>query len=141
LSTIMESRSISQCGRTEAIATVDDSAVEQSQEALSRSQAEQPTAPAPPRYKLALLTWAAAYTVITLILAVLGPAMAAWPLPLRTLLLSAVMVAALTWVVIPVLSRLLRGWLASPSPRKRLPAHHRGPSVRAAAGGSARRLG
>jgi hypothetical protein len=34
--------------------------------------------------------------VITPIFAVLGPAMAAWPLPLRTLLSSAPMVAALT---------------------------------------------
>jgi uncharacterized protein len=68
-------------------------------------------APAPPRYKHALLTWAGAYAAITLILAVLGPAMATWPLPLRTLLLSATMVAALTWLVIPTLSRLFRGWL------------------------------
>jgi antibiotic biosynthesis monooxygenase (ABM) superfamily enzyme len=84
---------------------------------MSRSQTEQPSAPAPPRYKLALLTWAGAYAVITLILTVLGPAMAAWPLPLRTLLLSALMVSALTWLVIPTLTRLFRGWLASASPR------------------------
>jgi antibiotic biosynthesis monooxygenase (ABM) superfamily enzyme len=66
----------------------------------------------PPRYKLALLTWAGAYAVITLILAVLGPVMADWPLPLRTLVLSGAMVAALTWFVIPSLSRLFRAWLA-----------------------------
>jgi antibiotic biosynthesis monooxygenase (ABM) superfamily enzyme len=65
----------------------------------------------PPRYKLALLTWAGAYAVITLILAVLGPAMENWPLPLRTLLLSVLMVGALTWLVIPALSRLFRSWL------------------------------
>jgi antibiotic biosynthesis monooxygenase (ABM) superfamily enzyme len=75
------------------------------------------SAPAPPRHKLALLTWAGAYAVITLIQAVLGPAMALWPLPLRTLLLSGTMVAALTWLVIPALTRLFRGWLASGSPR------------------------
>jgi antibiotic biosynthesis monooxygenase (ABM) superfamily enzyme len=51
--------------------------------------------------------------VITLMLAVLGPAMAAWPLPLRTLLLSATMVVALTWLVVPALSRLCRRWLVS----------------------------
>ena len=70
----------------------------------------------PPRYKLALLTWAGAYTVITTILAVLGPVMAAWPLPLRTLLLSGMMVASLTWFVIPSLTRLFRGWLGGRSP-------------------------
>ena len=39
--------------------------------------------------------------------------MMAWPLPLRTLLLSLLMVAALTWVVIPSLKRLFRGWLSA----------------------------
>jgi antibiotic biosynthesis monooxygenase (ABM) superfamily enzyme len=81
----------------------------------------QPSAQTPPRYKLALLKWAGAYAVITLILAVLGPAMAAWPLPLRTLLLSAMMVPTLTWLVIPTLSRLFRGWLAA-APAHSLPS-------------------
>ena len=48
---------------------------------------------------------------ITLILAVLGPAMAPWPLPLCTLLLSVLMVVAMTWLVMPSLTRLFRGWL------------------------------
>jgi hypothetical protein len=73
-------------------------------------------APAPPRYKLALLTWAGAYAVITAILAVLGPLMANWPLLLRTLLLSVLMVVAMTWFVVPSLTRLFRGWLESASP-------------------------
>jgi uncharacterized protein len=69
--------------------------------------------PAPPRYKLALLTWVGAYAVITLILVLLGPAMVTWPLPLRTLLLSALMAPAMTWVVIPFMTRLFRNWLAA----------------------------
>jgi antibiotic biosynthesis monooxygenase (ABM) superfamily enzyme len=63
-------------------------------------------------YKLALLTWVGAYALITLILAVLGPTMAAWPPPLRTLLLSATMVTALKSLVLPALTRIFRGWLA-----------------------------
>jgi uncharacterized protein len=65
----------------------------------------------PSRPKLALLTWVGAYGVITVILQVLGPVMQEWPLPVRTLLLSSMMVASLTWVVMPVLVRLFRGWL------------------------------
>jgi uncharacterized protein len=72
----------------------------------------------PPRYKLALLSWAGAYAVITTILAVLGPAMATWPLLLRTLLLSVLMVIAMTWLVVPSLTRLFRGWLAPASRRR-----------------------
>lgn len=68
---------------------------------------------APPRHKLALLTWLGAYGVITGLLALLGPVMASWPLPLRTLLLSVLMVAALTWVVMPALNKAFRGWLTS----------------------------
>jgi antibiotic biosynthesis monooxygenase (ABM) superfamily enzyme len=75
----------------------------------------------PPRHKMALLTWAGAWAMITLILQVLGPAMATWPLPLRTLLISVLMVLALTWVVIPNLTRLFASWLApSRRPAERL---------------------
>jgi antibiotic biosynthesis monooxygenase (ABM) superfamily enzyme len=42
--------------------------------------------------------------------------MDAWPLALRTLLISVLMVVALTWVVIPNLTRLFAGWLAPASP-------------------------
>jgi antibiotic biosynthesis monooxygenase (ABM) superfamily enzyme len=65
-----------------------------------------------PRHKLALLTWASAYAVITAILAALGPTLASWPLPLRTLVLSVLMVVALTWLIMPVMTRLFRPWLA-----------------------------
>jgi antibiotic biosynthesis monooxygenase (ABM) superfamily enzyme len=87
-----------------------------SQEApdVRRQGAQKPGA-APPRYKLALLSWAGAYAVITLILAVLGPVMAPWPLPLRTLLLSVLMVVVMTWLVMPTLTRFARGWLTSGS--------------------------
>jgi antibiotic biosynthesis monooxygenase (ABM) superfamily enzyme len=46
--------------------------------------------------------------------------MAGWPLVLRTLLISVLMVTALTWVVLPALTRLLRGWLLATT---RAPAH------------------
>jgi uncharacterized protein len=69
----------------------------------------------PPRHKMALLTWAGAWAMITLILDLLGPLTATWALPLRTLVISVLMVLALTWVVIPALTRLFAGWLA-PSP-------------------------
>jgi antibiotic biosynthesis monooxygenase (ABM) superfamily enzyme len=65
---------------------------------------------------MALLTWAGAWAMITLILQVLGPAMATWTLPLRTLVISVLMVVSLTWVVIPTLTRVFARWLAPGPP-------------------------
>src|ERR687895_2932404 len=93
---------------------------------------------APPRYKLALVTWAGAYGVITLIIWLLGPAMAGWPLVLRTLLISVLMTGALTWVVLPALTRLFRGWLlaARSAPRGRRAGMKRSSARSLAAGAS-----
>jgi antibiotic biosynthesis monooxygenase (ABM) superfamily enzyme len=37
--------------------------------------------------------------------------MESWPLPLRTLLVSVVMVIALLWFILPFLTRVFRRWL------------------------------
>ena len=84
---------------------------------MSNRTAEHTPPAAPPRYRLALVTWAGAYGVITLILWLLGPTMAGWPLVLRTLLISVLMVNALTWVVLPALTRLFRAWLLAAGER------------------------
>jgi antibiotic biosynthesis monooxygenase (ABM) superfamily enzyme len=68
--------------------------------------------PRPPRYKQALITWLGVYPTLTLTLAVLGPAIQSWPLPLRALLVSVVMVVALTWLVLPLLMRVFRSWMS-----------------------------
>jgi antibiotic biosynthesis monooxygenase (ABM) superfamily enzyme len=75
----------------------------------AKSRAAAPASP--PRYKLALLTWVAAYPIITVILGLLGPELASWPLGLRTLVVSVLMVATLTWLAMPGLTRVLRPWL------------------------------
>jgi antibiotic biosynthesis monooxygenase (ABM) superfamily enzyme len=83
---------------------------------MSNRTAQHTRPSAPPRYKLAVLSWAGAYGLITLIIWLLGPAMAGWPLMLRTLLISVLMAGALTWVVLPALTRLFRGWLLAARP-------------------------
>jgi antibiotic biosynthesis monooxygenase (ABM) superfamily enzyme len=79
--------------------------------APSRPTGDSPRHSGPPRAKLALLTWAGAYAVILVALAAGGPAMAGWPVTLRALVLSGLMVAAMTWVIVPTMTRLFRGWL------------------------------
>jgi antibiotic biosynthesis monooxygenase (ABM) superfamily enzyme len=84
------------------------------------------------RLKIAFLTWVGAYAAITLIIAVLGPMTASWPLPLRTLLISVLMVIALSGFVVPTLTRIFAGWIARPARRdeqRRSPQHQRLASV------------
>jgi antibiotic biosynthesis monooxygenase (ABM) superfamily enzyme len=84
------------------------------------------------RLKIAFLTWIGAYAAITLIIGVLGPMVAAWPLPLRTLLISVLMVIALSGFVVPALTRFFADWIARPArrdDRRRTPRQQRLSSV------------
>lgn len=65
----------------------------------------------PPRYKLFLLTWLAIYPLITAILHLFGRYLSLLPLPLRTLILTGVLVYLMTYWVMPKLMKLFRNWL------------------------------
>jgi len=80
---------------------------------MTTSQKAPPPNAQPSRYKQAIITWLGVYPALTLILAALGPAMESWPLPLRTLLVTLLMVPALTWLILPLLRRMFRSWLFS----------------------------
>lgn len=66
---------------------------------------------APPRWKMAATTFAAAYPVAYLVLRFIGPHETTWPASLRALATVAILVPALTWILMPRLTRLLRRWL------------------------------
>jgi antibiotic biosynthesis monooxygenase (ABM) superfamily enzyme len=66
----------------------------------------------PPRHRFALLVWIAIYPTITLLLELGGPLINDWPLPLRTLALTAVAVPLMVFVLLPALQRALGGWLS-----------------------------
>ena len=65
----------------------------------------------PPKYKLFLLTWLAIYPLITVILFLFGKYLSLLPFPLRTLLLTGVLVYLMTYWVMPNLTKLFQGWL------------------------------
>lgn len=70
------------------------------------------TAPKPPpRHRMAILVWIAIYPTITVLLALGGDAVASWPLPLRTLALTAVAVPLMVFILLPRLQHVLRPWL------------------------------
>ncbi len=54
------------------------------------------------RQKAVILNWLAAYPVITILLAVLDPILPDMPLPLRTLLVTVIMVPAMVYLVMPI---------------------------------------
>jgi hypothetical protein len=61
----------------------------------------------PPKWRTALLTGGAIYVLILGVNLSLGPLLGRLPLPLRTLVTVALLVSLMTWVVMPVLTRLL----------------------------------
>ena len=68
---------------------------------------------APPRYKMALLTWAGAFPLLTAVNVLLSPVLVALPLPGRTLLITGLLIGLLTYVIMPRLTRLCATWLSS----------------------------
>jgi antibiotic biosynthesis monooxygenase (ABM) superfamily enzyme len=90
---------------------------------MTKRSVENPDAPS--RLKMALLTWAAAFPLLTALNVVFGPHLAALPLPVRTLLLTGIMVGLLTYVIMPRLTRGCAGWLLRPSAGRRQDASGR----------------
>jgi uncharacterized protein len=64
-----------------------------------------------PKWKMALVTLLGVFPTSLLLGATAGRWTAGWPMPARTLVIAACMVALLTWVVMPLLTRLLHSWL------------------------------
>ncbi len=60
---------------------------------------------------MALVTLLGVYPVSLLIGVVLSSTLKRLPLPLNLLVVSAIVVNMLTWVVMPLVTRLLHGWL------------------------------
>ena len=66
---------------------------------------------APPRIKMALLTFLGAYPLSILYPKLLTPITNGWPPWLEGALLVALLVVSLTWVVMPVFTRVFEKWL------------------------------
>jgi antibiotic biosynthesis monooxygenase (ABM) superfamily enzyme len=71
----------------------------------------QPGAPPPPPYKMAVLTWITIFPLITGVVVVLGPLLDGLALVPRLAITTAVTVPLMTWIVMPRITRVLRGWL------------------------------
>jgi len=67
----------------------------------------------PPRWKMALATFVGVFPTAMVLNLTIGPAIKSWPFIVRNAAFNACVVALLTWAVMPLVTRLLRGWLHS----------------------------
>ena len=67
--------------------------------------------PAPPRYKMATVTWLAVFPVVMVIFSLFGQWLNLLPTVLRTLIFTLVMVTLMTYVIMPRMTRLFSFWL------------------------------
>ena len=69
------------------------------------------TAPAPARWKMALVTLVAIVPLVLLMNLTVLPLLSGWPLVARTLVFSGTLTGLMTWVVMPRMTRLFRRFL------------------------------
>lgn len=70
-----------------------------------------PLAPRPPRWKMAVATLCGVFPTSFALSSLLVALAPTWPLAVRSLTMSVLMVLMLTWGVMPVITRVLEPWL------------------------------
>ncbi len=65
----------------------------------------------PPRWKTAVVTACAAYPLLNIAALYLYPPLKEVPLPLRTAIAAVILVSTMTWVMMPLMTRLFARWL------------------------------
>jgi uncharacterized protein len=65
----------------------------------------------PPRWKMAVATFLGVFPVAMMLNMAIGSTIKSWPFILRNAVFNACVVALLTWAVMPLVTRALRGWL------------------------------
>ena len=72
---------------------------------------EHPYAKPPPKYKMAFVTFLGVYPLANILSRVFAYAIPGWPPLLLSVVVNAAVVGMLTWVVMPLLTRLFARWL------------------------------
>ena len=65
----------------------------------------------PPKWKFAVMVWLAIYPTITFVSYLIGDVIKEWPLPLKTLLMTGILVPTMVFILLPILRKLLTNWL------------------------------
>ncbi len=72
----------------------------------------------PPRWKMAAATFLGVFPVAMVLNLTIGPLIRSWPFIVSNAVFNACVVALLTWVVMPLVTQLIHGWL-NPQPQKK----------------------
>lgn len=65
----------------------------------------------PPKWKFALMVWIAIYPSITLVQLLIGKQLTNLALPIRTLIMTGILVPLMVYVLLPLVRKLLGNWL------------------------------
>ena len=65
----------------------------------------------PPRWKMAIVIFFAAYAISFVSRSILNPFIGQWPILGNAIIYTAILVISLTYFALPVANRLLRRWL------------------------------
>ena len=68
-------------------------------------------AAAPPRWKMAVVTFLALWPLNALVNLAFAPVIGGWPIPLRALIVVGLLVPVMTYAVMPLMTRLFAAWL------------------------------
>jgi antibiotic biosynthesis monooxygenase (ABM) superfamily enzyme len=65
----------------------------------------------PPKWKFAIIVWIAIYPSITLVQFLIGDSLLELPIPIRSLILTLILVPLMVFVLLPLLRKVLNKWL------------------------------
>jgi antibiotic biosynthesis monooxygenase (ABM) superfamily enzyme len=65
----------------------------------------------PPKYKTAIMIWVVIYPTINMIMLVLGNSLNTLALPLRTLIMTVILVPLMVYVLLPIATKIFNKWL------------------------------
>ena len=65
----------------------------------------------PPKWKFAVIVWLAIYPTITLVTFIIGDFIQKFPLPIKTLIMTGILVPLMIFVLLPLLRKILGNWL------------------------------
>ena len=64
-----------------------------------------------PKWKFAIMVWLAIYPAITLLTYLIGDLIKNLPLPLKTLIMTGILVPLMVFVLLPLLRKVMGNWL------------------------------